>query len=592
MLLCGAPAFGQGPAVVADEGRLWVMVPEPERPGVFTLLHHGPDDPANRLSRVTTLRGEIDPHGVAARGNALWMIYTDGTIRSIHAEPTPLKDGWVYQRRVEHSLPEGVSVRAVMVTDTGPWVLVRIDELQALEAIQTTAKPKDLVEFGDQARRRRNIVLGLPPGYQSSKNTSAAQPVDSKQTPPTQAIDQSNEPEDSGSVSFPVDRLLCFEHGQWRIDALPADWAHAAQAWLVTDRPKAKRPTLITMTRDENDQASMKVEVYRRQTAEDPSWEQQSYSTQFQALDAGFELVSVENQLVLAELGSEDPLKTASLSVLRDGKVLPVGRMSMKVTDSKALSILGFSNTAAWITQSVPSDRKETSPLRYGLTWTRMDLRGNLLLEPTDLTVVTRGPMDDIAQYAELLFFVVLSSVLILAFWRRDSDWNRLELPENLVVADLGRRVMAAAIDLAPGLLLVMFYFGLSIDDLIYRHWPGNWLVKSFQQMLPGLLVIAIFVSHTTVSELIFARTFGKTITGLRTTKLDGTRPRFWQLLVRGLIKTLDLLPFALLLLILPVIAPHRQRLGDLVARTVVVTDAPKEEPEEEGDQDDSNDLA
>ncbi len=101
-----------------------------------------------------------------------------------------------------------------------------------------------------------------------------------------------------------------------------------------------------------------------------------------------------------------------------------------------------------------------------------------------------------------------------------------------------------------------------------------------------GAVVIAVFVTHTTLTELVLARTLGKAIVGLRTTTLTGTRPKAWQLLVRGLLKSLDLLPGAWLLLLLPVNAPHRQRLGDLVGRTVVVTDVP---PESEDGQDESD---
>jgi len=590
LLVCAVATFGQSLTVAADQGRLWLMLPEPERPGMFTLLHHGPGDPANQLSKVTMLRGEVESHGVAARGESLWMIYSDGTIQSIHAVPTPLKDGWVYQRRVEPSLPAGVLVRAAVLTEAGPWVLVRVEGPQGLEAIQSTAKPKGPVELEDQARRRRNLALGLPLGYQRSKSPSETPLSNSEPNPPAQAVDPPEISQASGPTTFPVDRLLSLDRGKWRVHTLPTDWAHAAQAWLVHDRPKAKRPTLVTLTHRAHAQ-TRRVDVFRWQTAGDPAWESESYTSQARVPDARFEILSVESQLVLAELNREGEVPTALLTVLRGGKTLPVGRMSLQGPAPQAWSLLGLGNTAALIAWTPVSRSQDTPHPGYGLTWTRMDLRGNTLHAPADLTVKTRSAMDDIAQYAGLVFVVVLASVLMLAFWRRDSDWNRLQLPDGLVVADLGRRVLAAGIDLAPGLLGVMFYFGLSIDELTYR-WPGNGLVRTFQQMLPGLLVIAVFVGHSTLSELFFARTLGKAVTGLRTTKLDGTRPKAWQLLVRGLMKILDMLPFAWLLLILPVIAPHRQRLGDLVGRTVVVSDAPKEESadedEEDQDQDDS----
>ena len=57
---------------------------------------------------------------------------------------------------------------------------------------------------------------------------------------------------------------------------------------------------------------------------------------------------------------------------------------------------------------------------------------------------------------------------------------------------------------------------------------------------------------------------------GLRVTCLDGTTPKHWQIIVRNLLKAFDLIAYPLLLL--PMLRPSRQRLGDLVARTIVVS--------------------
>jgi uncharacterized RDD family membrane protein YckC len=571
------------------------MLSESEHPEGFTLLHRGPGGPANQLSKVTDLRGEVEPRGIAARGQTLWMIYTDGTMQSIRAEPTPLKDGWMYQRRVQPSLPagvpgvSGVAVRAVAVTDAGPWVLVRVDDAQMLDLIEGAAKPKASAIQHDPTQRRRNLALGLPLNYQSP---NAAQPTDTEPVKSTRGVQPQDQARPSATVSFPVDRLLFLEHGRWRVQPLPTDWPHAAQAWLVSDTSRAKHPTLVALTAESDAPTVGRIDVYRWQTTQDPAWVSESYAVEMSGDDVKFQIVDVENQLVLAELIQEDTGPSALLRVLRAGKALPIGRVSLRGQGLQAPSVLSYNSAVALTAQRPVAESADTPRSDSGLTWTQMDLRGNVLLDQTDLTIRTRGPMDDIVQYVGVVFVVVLASVLMMAFWRRDADWNRLALPDDLVVADLAKRVMAAGIDLAPGLLGVMFYFGLSIDELTYR-WPGNGLAKTIDQMLPGALVIFFFVSHTTLSELIFARTLGKALTGLRAVRLDGTPPRAWQRLVRGLMKVLDLLPFAWLLLVLPVIAPHRQRLGDLIARTVVVADAPEEESQDEddqGDQDESDD--
>ena len=121
---------------------------------------------------------------------------------------------------------------------------------------------------------------------------------------------------------------------------------------------------------------------------------------------------------------------------------------------------------------------------------------------------------------------------------------------------------------MAPGFVGAMWFEQIGPQELLAR-WPGAAAGMSWEGMQPGVIVIAIFLFHSGVSELFTRRSLGKVVTGLRVTTLDGHQPRSWQLLVRNLLKAFDLI--AWLLLILPVIGPYRQRLGDMVARTVVV---------------------
>jgi uncharacterized RDD family membrane protein YckC len=85
-------------------------------------------------------------------------------------------------------------------------------------------------------------------------------------------------------------------------------------------------------------------------------------------------------------------------------------------------------------------------------------------------------------------------------------------------------------------------------------------------------------VLHSTLSELAWGRTVGKAMVGGRVIALSGGPPRPKQVLVRNLFKALALAvpPLALLVLL----NPNRQRLGDLVAGTVVVADEPDADAE------------
>ena len=599
LMLWATPGLAQSLTATADEVGLWVLIPEPDRPDAFTVLHHATSDPPTLLNNVQTLRGDILPHSIAARDHTLWIIYPHGEVQAIRAESTVLKDGWKYRSRVEPSLPSGVSVRATAMSSTGLWALVRVEDRQVLEELDTSGVHSHGKRDQDSAKRRRNIAIGLPPGYGIDDQADAPTPdeqldqdegitPDEKKTAPADADAVEAEPDTITAVdepSLPVDRLLQLQRGRWRVRPLPDNWAHGTQAWLVSESKSAQHPTLIARASGGGITEPIGIDVYRHIQKEPAHWDAQKYSLDSDDDIGCLAFISIEDQLVLAQGRFNAGRVSAELSVLRGGKTMSAGRMSLADVLPSQWIMLGSGNDATLLARQSAQAGDDAGEASYlNCVWTRMDVRGGTLLEPTSLAIKARSAMDDLAQYIMLAFIAVLVTMLMLAFWRRDASWNKLELTEGLMVADLGRRAIAAAIDMAPGLVGSMIYFGLSFEEVMLR-WPGNGIANSIEQVIPGTIVIAVFVGHTTLSELFFARTLGKLITGLRTTALDGTRPRLWQLLVRGLLKTLDLIPGAWLLLMLPVISPHRQRLGDLVGRTVVVCDAPRVDDENEEDR-------
>ncbi|MEZ6189708.1 MAG: RDD family protein [Phycisphaerales bacterium] len=588
LLLWGGPVSAQGLTAAADDAGLWLLSPEPDRPGVFTLQYRAHSDPPTLINKVQTLRGDVRPNSVAARDHTLWVYYPDGEVQAITAEPSILQDGWTYRTRVEPSLPTDVTVRAAAASASGPWALVRVEDHEALRELEAFGAISHTARDNDVSKRRRNLAIGLPPGYgiEDRRESTSTEPSDQTGSP-TRADTTTDAKDDKAvSLALPVDRLLQLEQGHWRVHPLPEDWAHGARAWLVAVDGQSA-PTLITRASGRVERHGAAFDVYHHVDEDQTHWQRQTYTLDAGADQAGTVFVGVESQLVGAQFTFDGGQLWAELSVLRGGKVLPVGRMTLRDVASGNWGLLGTGNTASLVARpAVEGTGDDSTDAHLEFVWTQMDLRGNPVLDQTGLAMKVRGPMDDLVQYLMLAFIAVLVTVLMLAFWRRDAAWNKLELPDTLMVADLGRRAIAAAIDMAPGMLGAMFYFGLNFEELMLR-WPGNGLAHTLEQVTPGSIVIAAFVTHTTVSELCFARTLGKLITGLRTTALDGSRPKAWQLLVRGLLKILDLIPGAWLLLMLPVIAPHRQRLGDLVGRTVVVSDAPPVEGNSESDDPD-----
>src|SRR5699024_725213 len=127
----------------------------------------------------------------------------------------------------------------------------------------------------------------------------------------------------------------------------------------------------------------------------------------------------------------------------------------------------------------------------------------------------------------------------IFIFWRRDLRNQQVKLPGNLALAGLGRRSVAGFIDLVPVLVIVSSIFHIGPAELFAKHWPGEGSVQSLQTMAPGLWTIGIFVIYTGTCELIFKKTAGKWIAGLRVTDLSGQKPTWWRIVVRCLLKIL-----------------------------------------------------
>jgi uncharacterized RDD family membrane protein YckC len=76
------------------------------------------------------------------------------------------------------------------------------------------------------------------------------------------------------------------------------------------------------------------------------------------------------------------------------------------------------------------------------------------------------------------------------------------------------------------------------------------------------------------IPEALWGKTFGHHIVGLKIITFEGNKPVFWQALVRRLLDLIDFLVcfFGLVAFILVQTTKHNQRLGDILARTLVVS--------------------
>lgn len=142
--------------------------------------------------------------------------------------------------------------------------------------------------------------------------------------------------------------------------------------------------------------------------------------------------------------------------------------------------------------------------------------------------------------------------------------------PERTIVtyplAGLGSRVMAHLLDLMilGGSLFVVI---LAITQILGRIDAG------IAQAVSGVIAVASpFLYFILFEGLMHGRTPGKLASGLRVRRIDGTPISFSQAVGRNLLRPADLIPGTYLLGLIAVFAtPRGQRIGDLVAGTVVV---------------------
>lgn len=191
---------------------------------------------------------------------------------------------------------------------------------------------------------------------------------------------------------------------------------------------------------------------------------------------------------------------------------------------------------------------------------------------PTAIEV--RGPQPNLMLFQNIAM-IVLVTLLAVSLWQWRKKPPVFAVPEGMVVSQLSKRFTGFVIDLTVAIAVSAVAF--SIYDpadwqRILTSWVGGFVSPdAFMSARELFYVIGIYVGHVTLCELFLGRSVGKLLTGQRVLMLDGKPPTVLAVLVRNLVRLPELFAGAGILLIYMVISEHRQRLGDLLARTIVV---------------------
>lgn len=192
-------------------------------------------------------------------------------------------------------------------------------------------------------------------------------------------------------------------------------------------------------------------------------------------------------------------------------------------------------------------------------------------LKPAGEATTVAIPAQPAPQIVTGLFRLAVTIAVIFAIFsssRKRRDVSDDE-SESLALATMSRRLAAGLIDALPFIVPCIY---------VYRELSklGSASTAPPQLVIAGIYwfmaAMAVYVLHTSILETITTRSIGKFVMGLRVVRTDGGTPDASALIIRNVLRIIDL-GLACVPLVFVMVSPLRQRIGDVAAGTVVIRD-------------------
>jgi uncharacterized RDD family membrane protein YckC len=549
-------AWGQGLPAAAGPEHLFVADADAQA-GELRLLHLPLESAGGAVSAESTvhalpaLRGRIGPGGLAASSDGVWVIYRDQAVRRLEAvRPSGQAPRYVYDSRIAPPLPAGASPLAAAGDGGRLWVLVRIDDPAALASIDGQVEEDEPEDA--------SLVAGAGG---PDDEVSATQPEDAAAVATTQPV---------------VDvahRLIWTGGSGWRSIVLPERaWPAGDYALLV--RGGGQPPSVLGPGSGDG-----VWRVDHPRGAPGGGWRTERYELPGGRLAAA----AVQDQVVVARRveGGEQGGLVVRLWLLWGGSASALGELTLPVDGGTPWAVVPVGGDVAVVAlpRRAVAVGAEGDADGDGQTGGGEPAEAELVVATMSLSGqsggsvrLTAGALPPAVSRPKLVLMVVLLGVagaLVATAYRRGRAATRLDLPANMRPASFFPRVAAGTLDTLVGVAVAWAAMGTGPAALLAESWPIQSAASTWTAMLPGAVAIAVTVLHTTVSEVVWSQTLGKRLLGLRAVGPDGSDVGWWRAVVRGLTRPLELmLPWLLLVM---VVGPNRQRLGELATQTLVV---------------------
>ena len=180
------------------------------------------------------------------------------------------------------------------------------------------------------------------------------------------------------------------------------------------------------------------------------------------------------------------------------------------------------------------------------------------------------------SSWWQLLLLGAMVAVVASVLGRRGEVRSEAIERGTLRLATPGIRLAAGLIDFAPVVIAAMM-----IEQRYKQLQLAGEVIDTTQAAAYTAILFGAYLLYTFLFEWLSARTVGKIVFGLRVCDLEGKRPTFRAILIRNALRIFDVFPVVPMAAIV-FFTPLRQRLGDMAAKTVVVSDRAKEEPASE----------
>ena len=294
--------------------------------------------------------------------------------------------------------------------------------------------------------------------------------------------------------------------------------------------------------------------------------------------DHGFMMIAPSGEHTIATwhetggtwVGGHIPEAMSSQSLLEvDGQPLVVSG-----TVGKSIELAYIRSDALWplVEVAVPTE-----------DWALVSQRGQVLLltvldgtiDVTSIDAITgkldsRGSLEPVSSLSSGLWSIAIalglaSMVVMVIILARGGDLASMKVPEGWTVLRPMPRLLALIVDLVPGLLSFFLVAGGTMQQLV--RVPLMSLPTS--DLGPYLVLVMVTLAWCFLCERSTGTTPGKRIMGAAVRTCSGERPGTRAVLVRNIMKGLVLLVPPLVVLAL--LHPYQQGIGDLMARTIVV---------------------